>query len=91
MAGQLRIEFFYLVSALLARVLMGEEIVISKAGEPIAVIHPYRGKGRGKGRKPGLFEGQVTMSDDFCAPMDESFLKLFQNKNLLFGLGSVPP
>jgi prevent-host-death family protein len=64
-------------SALLAMVGLGEEIIISKAGEPIAVLVPYKKKRNSQGRKPGLFEGKIHLSEDFFAPMDSDFMKHF--------------
>lgn len=51
------------LSALLARVAAGEEIVIGKAGKPIARLVPYDGP-RGP-RSPGGWVGQVRIAPDF--------------------------
>lgn len=51
------------LSRLLKRVAAGEEIVIGKAGEPIARLVPYV-KGR-QPRSPGRWAGRVTMAPDF--------------------------
>lgn len=51
------------LSALLRRVQEGEEIIIGKAGKPIAKLVPFD---RGAvPRKPGALRGQITISDDF--------------------------
>ena len=67
-------------SALLAMVGLGEEVVISKADKPVAILIPYRGEKSGKGREPGLFAGKIKMSEDFCAPLDAEFMKHFSPK-----------
>lgn len=51
------------LSRLLQRVAGGEEIVIGKAGKPIARLVPYRGGERP--RVPGDWRGQVWMAPDF--------------------------
>ncbi|MBM4429846.1 MAG: type II toxin-antitoxin system Phd/YefM family antitoxin [Chloroflexi bacterium] len=57
------------LSRLLKRVLNGEEIVIAKAGKPIARLSPI---GEGKGhRLPGSAAGQVVIQADFDAPLPE--------------------
>jgi prevent-host-death family protein len=50
-------------SRLLERVHAGEDIVIAKAGRPIARLVPYR-QTQGK-RKLGLMAGQFTVPEDF--------------------------
>lgn len=51
------------LSALLRRVQEGEEIVIGKAGKPIAKLVPFdRGAVL---REPGALEGRITIADDF--------------------------
>ncbi len=51
------------LSALLSRVAKGEEIILAKAGTPIAKLVPYRKSS--SMRKPGGWEGKVYMSPDF--------------------------
>ena len=50
-------------SRLVERVMGGEEIVIGKAGKPVARLVPYR-EDRTP-RVPGGWEGRVRISDDF--------------------------
>ena len=45
----------------------GEEIVIAKAGRPMARLVPLEGPVRR--RQPGGWEGRVVISDDFDAPL----------------------
>jgi prevent-host-death family protein len=49
-------------SKLLARVALGEEIVIGKDGVPVAKLVPY--VGTAATRPLGVFAGKVWMSDD---------------------------
>jgi prevent-host-death family protein len=63
------------LSSLLAEVEAGEEIIIAKAGKPVARLAPLEQK---KGlRKPGLMKGKIQMSDDFDAPLPPELLKAF--------------
>ena len=57
-------------SRLLARVHMGEEIIIAKAGKPYAKLVPL---GPVKERKPGIAQGAVT--DSFFDPLSEDELQ----------------
>lgn len=59
------------LSKLLARVEAGEEIVIARAGAPIARLVPLVPKSR----EPGSWAGQIHMSDDFDAPLPEAWLE----------------
>ncbi len=56
-------------SKLLKRVLKGEEVIIARAGQPIARLSPLPPK-RGK-RVPGSAKGMFTMTDDFDAPLPD--------------------
>lgn len=67
------------LSRLLARVERGEEIVISRAGAPIAKLVRYR-PARGK-RRAGLWKGLVRISDDFDAPLPESIQAAFEGRS----------
>lgn len=51
------------LSRLVEQVLAGEEIVIGKAGVPVAKLVPYRTAGGP--RRPGAWRGQVTIRPDF--------------------------
>ncbi len=50
------------LSRLLDRVEAGEEIIIGRAGRPVARLVPY---GRSGKRRPGGWEGQVRIAEDF--------------------------
>jgi prevent-host-death family protein len=51
------------LSKLLEEVEGGERVVIARAGEPVAMMIPYKVAVRR--RRLGLFEGQAKMSADF--------------------------
>lgn len=57
------------LSKLLERVLNGEEIIIAKAGRPIARLTPI--ECAPAPRKPGSARGQVVIAPDFDAPLPE--------------------
>ncbi len=63
------------LSRLLGRVVAGEEVVIAKAGKPVARILPYEQPLQE--RTPGLDAGKVTIADNFDAPLDDTILKDF--------------
>ncbi len=64
------------LSRLLLRVAGGEEIVIARAGKPVAKLVPVEAKPqRVIGQDDGLFE----VPDDFDAPLPAEVLALFQS------------
>ena len=63
-------------SRLLARVSGGEEIVIARAGKPVARLVPLTGAMAR--RAPGSAAGLVHISDDFDAPLPEALLSEFE-------------
>ena len=62
------------LSKLIEAALRGEEVVISKAGKPMVRLIPYTVVK--KPRKPGVWEGKITMAEDF-KELPESLLKSF--------------
>lgn len=60
-------------SQLLAKVARGEEVIIARAGKPIARLLPIDGAGRP--RKPGMDEGRITIASDFDAPLPPKVLR----------------
>lgn len=61
------------LSRLLARAAQGEEIVIAKAGRPVAKLVGIAGPA---GRRPlGTARGKVIMSADFKAPLPRELRK----------------
>jgi len=63
------------LSRLLARVEAGEEILISRAGQPVARLVPAR-RARGK-RRAGRFVGRGWIAADFNAPLPPEVLAGF--------------
>jgi len=57
-------------SKLLERVLNGEEVVIAKAGKPVARIVPYIVEDHSP-RVPGIDRGKLIIKPDFDAPLPE--------------------
>ncbi len=57
-------------SKLLERVLSGEEVVIAKAGKPIARLLPFN-EGTTTPRVPGIDKGKVVIKPDFDEPLPE--------------------
>lgn len=62
------------LSKLLARVEAGEEIVLARAGTPIARLVPVAAAAR----RPGRGKGRIRMSEDFDAPLPEDLLAAFE-------------
>ncbi len=69
-------------SKLIERVGEGEEIIIAKAGKPVAKLVPYK-EAQAPKRKPGAWKGKIWMSPDFDQPDAEL--------EALFYEGSIEP
>ena len=66
------------LSKLIERVQKGEEIVIGKAGKPVAKLVPFKEeKGR---RQLGVWKGKVWIADDFD-DTDEEIIRLFEGED----------
>ena len=63
-------------SQLLERVAQGEEVVIAKAGRPVARLVPV--EPAAEPRRPGSARGLGRVADDFDAPMPDEFLAAFR-------------
>ena len=63
------------LSRLVERAAGGEEIVIAKAGKPLAKLVPYR-EARGP-RRPGALRGRIRIHDDFDAPLPDDVAAAF--------------
>ena len=66
------------LSRLLEQVAVGEEIVIAKAGKPIARLVPLEAPP--KKRQLGLLKGKLNVPDDFDAPLTDDELILFEGR-----------
>ncbi len=60
---------------LIHRVLSREEVILSQAGTPVALISPY--SDRKLWRIPGLDKGKVIIADDFNEPLPEEIINDF--------------
>jgi len=65
-------------SRLVDRAAKGEEIIISKAGKPVARLMPLAAPARR--RRPGLLKGKIKIADDFDAPLPEEILREFEGR-----------
>ncbi len=66
------------LSRLVEQAASGEEIVIAKAGKPIAKLGPLRAASRNK-RRLGVFAGRLNVPDDFDAPLPPKVLDAFSH------------
>lgn len=67
------------LSRLLEDVSEGKEVVIAKAGKPIAKLVPI--ESRRPQRKPGRLKGKIWIADDFDAPLPDDVLALFYGED----------
>ena len=63
------------LSRLLERVTAGDEVVIAKAGKPVARLVPVAVPGK---RSIGIDAGRVFIAEDFDAPLPDDLLEGFQ-------------
>lgn len=63
-------------SKLIERVRRGEEIIVAKAGKPVAKLLPIAQGAQV--RVPGSARGKITMADDFEAPLPDDILGSFE-------------
>ncbi|RMD59630.1 type II toxin-antitoxin system Phd/YefM family antitoxin [Candidatus Parcubacteria bacterium] len=66
-------------SKLLARVATGEEIIIAKAGKPVARLVPLATEL--SARTPGSARGKIWMAPDFDAPLPDEILRAFEGQD----------
>ena len=64
------------LSRLLSRVMAGEEIIIARAGKPVARLIPIGD--RPATRVPGSAKGKVVIAPDFDAPLPGEMLEAFE-------------
>jgi len=64
------------LSKLIERVLRGEEVIIGKAGKPVAKLVPFDLKTEPRQLGVGKWKGQIWMADDFDE-LPEDILRLF--------------
>lgn len=63
------------LSRLVEAVAAGEEVIIARAGKPVARLSPLE-KPPQK-RRLGVLDGQMTIPDDFNAPLPDDVLETF--------------
>lgn len=66
-------------SRLLSRVELGEEIIISNRGVPIAKLVPFH-PSSDRRSSLGLDQGRFTVPEDFNAPLPEEILAAFEDR-----------
>lgn len=66
------------LSRLVDRAASGEEIILAKAGKPLAKLVPLQRPSQP--RKPGGWEGRVRISEDFDAPLPAEIQKAFEGE-----------
>jgi prevent-host-death family protein len=66
------------LSRLVDEVSGGAEIIIAKAGKPMAKLVPIDRKGRV--RKPGFLKGKIRIAADFDGPLPAELLDAFEGK-----------
>lgn len=64
------------LSRLLEQVSQGEDVIIAKAGRPVARLVPV--VQRPDKRRPGSARGQIEIADDFDAPLPEEIQRYFE-------------
>jgi len=66
------------LSRLVDRAARGEEIILSKAGKPMAKLVPFHQSP--EPRQPGGWEGRVRISDDFDSPLPPEIEDAFEGR-----------
>ena len=67
-------------SRLLDAVADGEEILIARAGRPVARLVPLQGTAATTRRQLGRLVGRFTVPEDFDAPLPEDVLNGFEGR-----------
>lgn len=66
------------LSRIVDEVAAGSEVIIAKAGKPMARLMPLTGIPREK--KLGLLKGKIKVPDDFNAPLSEDVMADFEGR-----------
>jgi prevent-host-death family protein len=66
------------LSRLINEVAAGEEIVIAKAGKPVARLLPFEPKR--EPRKPDLLKGKIWIAENFDDPLPEEIMAAFRGE-----------
>jgi prevent-host-death family protein len=67
-----------LLSRLVDRAALGEEIILAKSGKPLAKLVPFRQAPLP--RESGGWEGRVRIADDFDAPLPPEIQATFEGR-----------
>jgi prevent-host-death family protein len=66
------------LSRLVNEAAAGEEIVIARAGKPVARLLPF--EPRRQPRQPGLLKGKIWIAEDFDDPLPEEIMAAFRGE-----------
>jgi prevent-host-death family protein len=66
------------LSRIVDEVAAGAEVIIAKAGKPMARLSPLSGVRRKK--RLGLLKGKIKVSDDFNTPLPEDVIASFEGR-----------
>ena len=67
------------LSRLVEAAAAGEEIIIAKAGKPVATLGPLAKPKTGK-RKLGILAGKYTVPDDFDTMFEDEIADMFEGR-----------
>ena len=67
------------LSRFVDRAAAGEEIIIAKAGKPLAKLVPLHSMP--SHRNLGMFKGQLNVLDDFDAPLSDEVIHHFESSS----------
>lgn len=65
------------LSKLVGAVQRGEDVVIAKAGKPVAILGPLRS--HSVPRRRGVLKGQIQLGSDFDEPLPAEVLDSFES------------
>lgn len=65
-------------SKLIEAVAQGEQVVIARAGKPVARLMSIDTKK--SVRRPGALKGKISITDDFNAPLPSELIAAFEGK-----------
>jgi prevent-host-death family protein len=68
------------LSRLVDQAAAGEEIIIAKAGKPMAKLTPLTPKTDRPKHRLGLLEGKLAIPEDFDAPLPDDVLDAFEGR-----------
>jgi len=68
------------LSRLVEAAAAGEEIIIARAGKPVARLVPLAAPASSKRRVLGRLAGQISVPEDFDAPLPDDVLDAFEGR-----------